>query len=192
MKITSREDWLNAFIKLARPQFAAAGSPIPEKVRASVGLTSKGLRSNRIGECWSKACSKDAAFEIFVAPHLQSNGSRVADILTHELVHAAVGLAAGHGPLFAKCAKALGLTGKMTATVAGPGWHAWADPLIKKLGPLPGADLNGGTSSAPKKQTTRMIKLSCDCCSWSCRTTRQHIVEELGCPTDCGGMLREG
>lgn len=191
-KITSREDWLNAFIRLARPQCEAVGFPVPTKVRASVGFTSKGLKGKRIGECWSKDCSDDAAFEIFITPSLQSSAARVADILTHELVHAAVGLADGHGKQFRKCATALGLQGKMTATTAGPLWHQWADPLLKKLGPLPGADLRGGSSSGPKKQTTRMIKLSCEC-GWTCRTARSNIEDDMQCPLPgCRGELREG
>lgn len=182
-KITSREDWLNRFIALARPVFAAKGYPIPAKVRASIGFTSVGLRGARIGECWSDQASADATFEIFIVPGMD-DASRVADILTHELVHAAVGLKAGHGPAFGKAARALGLTGKLTATTAGPEWHQWADPILKRMGALPHAKL-AGASSGPKKQTTRMLKAECDTCGMTLRGTRQWL-----CETDAEGTLR--
>ena len=129
--------------------------------------------------------------EIFIRPSLQDDGSRIADVLTHELCHAALGHGEGHGKNFKYLATSLGLTGKMTATIAGEGWHAWADPIVKELGKFPGAKLEGVLAGGKKKQTTRMIKLVCNECGWSCRTTRSHIHEDivLNCPTSCGGEL---
>jgi ribosomal protein S27E len=194
MTTLCREAWLKAFTDAAAPHFEEAGAPIPANVRCSIGFSSKGVRSNRIGECWADVVSQDAHFEIFIVPALQSDSSRIADILTHELVHAAVGLEAGHGPKFAKVAKALGLEGKMTATTAGARWHAWADPILEQLGPMPGASLGGSaSSSAPKKQTTRMLKVECPDCGFSFRTTAKHLEahDELTCPTACGGILEQ-
>lgn len=187
----TREQWLNKFTAAARPQFEAAGRPLPAEVRCSIGFPSKGVRSKTIGECWYNDSSEDGHAEIFLRPSLQSDTSRIADVLTHELAHAALGKGFGHGKEFKALATALGLTGKMTATVAGPGWHAWADKIIRKLGPLPGANLNGGgeLEGGKKKQTTRMIKLSCTACDFTCRTSRQHIHEDMVCPTSCGGEL---
>ena len=187
----NREAWLNAFTDKARPFFDDEGSPLPLNVRVSIGFTSRGAKGKRIGECWADACSADGHFEIFIKPDLQSDGPRVADILTHELCHAAAGLEAGHGPAFKRIATRLGLEGKMTATVAGARWHAWADAVLAELGPFPGAALNGGASNAPKKQGTRMIKLSCNC-GWTCRTARANIVDDMLCPLPgCGGNLIE-
>lgn len=188
----TREEWLGEFTRLARPTFKAAGSPLPKTVRCSVGFPSKGSKSKVIGECWSTEVSADKITEIFLRPSLQSDTSRIADVLTHELCHAALGLEAGHGPLFKKLAHAVGLEGKMTATTAGKGWHAWADPIIKHLGPLPGASLDDKAEikGGKKKQTTRMIKVSCDQCDWSCRTTAIHIHDGMRCPlVDCDGEL---
>ena len=89
----------------------------------TIGFTSAGQRGKRIGECWSDLASADGAFEIFIVPGID-DAARIAGILTHELVHAAVGLKAGHGAVFAKAARALGLEGKMTATTEGPEWDA--------------------------------------------------------------------
>jgi hypothetical protein len=179
----ARENWLNAFIFESASRFAELGTPLPEKVRASIGFTSKGNRARRIGECWTDAASKDGTFEIFIHPVVESD-ARIADVLTHELVHAAVGLAAGHGPAFRKLAVALGLTGPMTATTAGPDWYAWAGPLLAKLGPFPGAPLApaGAASTGPKAQRNRHVKLACLNCGWHCRTSRSPISDTLVCP----------
>jgi hypothetical protein len=194
LKVTkpkTREEWLQRFTEAARPFFKKAGHPLPKKVRCSVGFPSKGLRGKAIGECWYASASGDKVAEIFIRPSLQSDGSRVADVLTHELCHAALPEGEGHGKLFRQLATGLGLTGKMTATTAGPGWHAWADPIIKELGKFPAAslgemELQGGK----KKQTTRMLKLVCVDCGWTCRTTQVHMREDMTCPlNDCDGQL---
>lgn len=184
-KITTREQWLEAFIDGARPHFAAIGAPIPDNVRASIGFTSKGARSNRIGECWSSCSSNDGVFEMFVVPTL-TDVSQIAGVLTHEIVHAAVGLEAKHGPKFRKAALAIGLVGKMTATTEGPIWHAWADAVLEEIGAYPAASLKPlGLSTAKPKQTTRMLKCECEACGFAFRTTKVHLEAvnyEPACP----------
>ena len=191
MTYSTREDWLNAFIDAARPQFEAANAPLPVNVRVAVGFTSKGLKGSSIGECWSNLASDDGHFEIFLKPTL-TNAARICDVLTHELVHAAVGLAAGHGPHFKRVAISVGLEGSMTATVAGSGWYTWALPVIEALGPMPYAALNGGASSGRPKQKTSLLKLECPVCGWLARVTAKHIDSHnhLDCPVpDCIGTL---
>lgn len=192
-KHKTREDWLNAFTREARPIFRKAGFPIPKKVRAVVGFTSHGSKGKRIGECWDSKCSGDDTFEIFITPAI-GDPSRIADIHTHELIHAAVGLECGHKGDFVKCMKALGLIGKPTATVAGPDWDAWAKPIIKKLGKLPHAALQSG-GSGQKKQNTRMLKCECQDCGFTFRTTAKWIEAApiLRCPDHlCGGDVEVG
>ena len=188
-KITTREQWLNEFTRLSRPFFKKAGHELPKKVRCSIGWPSKGVRAKTIGECWSSSATRDKVCEIFIRPSLQDDASRIADVLTHELCHAALGHAEGHGKNFKYLATSLGLTGKMTATVAGPAWHEWADPIVKSLGKFPGAQINGTLEGGKKKQTTRMLKLECDTCEWTCRTSKAHIHEIMECPLSCGGSL---
>jgi len=188
----TREQWLNAFIAKAGKQFKQAGAPLPEKVRAAIGFTSVGARGSRIGECWTNDASDDGTFEIFIVPGID-DPSRVAGILTHELVHAAVGLAAGHKAPFRKVATDLGLEGKMTATTEGEKWHEWADPILEKLGPLPHAKLTG-SSSSEKKQTTRLLKCECDECGFVFRASSKwalETAEELRCPDpSCDGHVQ--
>ena len=182
----TREDWLNAFADKARTQFDAIGTPLPTKVRVSIGFPSSGIRSKAIGECWSQQCSSDEHFEIFLHPGLQGSDARMADVLTHELVHAAVGLDAKHGPRFGKAARALGLEGKLTATTASDAWRAWALPVLEEIGAMPGASLSSAKSTV-KKQGTRMLKLTCSECGFACRTTKKHIDAAVG--EDCDGLI---
>lgn len=190
----TREAWLNEFTRRARPVFKKAGYDIPTNVRVSVGFTSRGAKSNRIGECWSNICSEDGVFEIFITPAI-GDASRIADIHTHELIHATVGLEAGHKKPFVDCMKAVGLIGKPTATIAGPEWHKWADPIIAAMGPLPHAALKAG-GNGQKKQTTRMIKCECASCGFVMRTTSTWIENALGelrCPDpSCDGSMNIG
>lgn len=193
-KIKTREEWLHAFADKARPVFESHGYTVPENVRLSVGFTSKGARSKRIGECWSDECSKDGVFEIFITPVI-GDASRTADILTHELVHAVVGLEERHNKVFRKCATAVGLEGKMTATVAGDAWREWAEPILDEIGPIPHAELTT-RSGGQEKQTTRMVKCECARCGFIMRTTAKWVeaaFEGLRCPdSNCDGDLNVG
>jgi hypothetical protein len=187
----TREDWLNAFVSATRPIFENAGFPLPEKVRVSIGFTSSGKRGKSIGECWNDTCSDDGHFEIFLKPTTQT-ASRLADILTHELCHAAVGLKAAHGKRFRACAIAMGLEGKMTSTIAGVAWYHWALPVLERLGPIPYAAMALGDSSAKPKQKTNLLKVECGTCGWLARVTAKwvHPYSELQCPDpDCSGTL---
>ncbi len=187
----TREQWLNAFIEASRPQFDLAGAPLPAKVRASVGFTSHGGRGKRIGECWSDVASTDGHFEIFLKPSIVGD-ARMADILTHELCHAAAGLDAGHGKAFKRVATALGLGGKMTSTIALEGWYAWALPILDALGPMPYANMTGGQSTAKPKQKTNLIKCECDTCGFTARVTRKWISDDMQCPDRaCNGNFSE-
>ena len=181
MTFSTREEYLAAFVAAARPVFAAAGFPIPAAVRVGVGWTSKGSKAKAIGECWSVACSDDGTWEIILSPAL-ADGPRVADVLTHELIHAAVGLECGHKGAFLKAKHALGLDGKATATVAGPVWHDLFDAAVAALGDYPHARLDGAQSSGPKKQGTRMLKAECGC-GYAVRLTRKWA--DVGLPI-CG------
>lgn len=187
----TREQWLNAFVSRAREQFTRIGAPLPDKIRVSVGFTSTGARSNRIGECWHDAASTDGHFEIFLKPTIETD-ARMADILTHELVHAAVGLEAGHGQAFKKVATDIGLKGRMTSTVASEAWYSWALPILTELGPMPYANITDGKHTGKPKQKTNLLKVSCPACGWLARVTAKHIVPHvhLNCPVpDCVGIL---
>lgn len=175
----TREAWLNEVTARMAPWFADLGYPLPGKIRCSVGWPFGGGRSNVIGECWEASASGDDTNEIFVSPRLD-DPVMVAATLAHELVHAAVGIEAKHGPLFKKVAKGIGLGGKMTATVPEEHFRGRIEPILAAVGPLPHAALTGKSSAKPK-QTTRMIKCVCPECGYVARTTRKWI-DDTGTP----------
>jgi hypothetical protein len=188
----NRETWLTRAADLLRPDFRDAGAPLPADLAVSCGWpTRRALRtansaSRVIGQCFHPAASAGQITEVFVSPAI-SESPEVLAILAHELCHAALFAEhpdAGHGPLFRKLAKAIGLTGPMRATVAGPHLERRAAIIIGQLGeeyPHAGLDLE----ATGKKQSTRLIKLQCPECDYTIRTTRQWIA--TGVPTcPCG------
>jgi hypothetical protein len=174
----TREEWLNAAVAFFGPLFEEAGAPIPGKVRVSVGFCSTGRKSRRIGECWSDTASADGHHEIFLKPELP-DAMMALDVLAHELVHAAVGVQHGHKEPFKRVALAIGLTGKMRSTVAGPALMAKLEAMHSKLGAFPYAPLVG--DNGRKKQSTRMIACKCSACGYKASTTRKWI-DEAGTP----------
>lgn len=202
MSLSTREDWLLRAAELLRPVIETLGGDdiaLPA-LRVSVGfpLGSRGGKSTHaIGQCWAATCSADKTHELFISPEL-SEPARVLDVLAHELVHAAVGIEEGHGKAFGRVARAIGLEGKMTATVAGEAFTQLAATLLPELGPYPHATLlpsaggaGGPGRSGPRPQGTRMLKAVCDNCSMVIRTTRKWI-DTTGLPTcACGGTFEE-
>lgn len=206
----NRENWLANFADQARPHFERVGAPLPPRIRMAVGFPSGGARSSTIGECWLDRASADSTWEIFITPAIDDS-ARIGDILTHELIHAAVGLEHGHKGEFARVARALGLEGPMTATTAGQGFYDWAWPILEALGPIPhGALLAANARRAPKpkagpdapkdapdtsakpKQSARLVKVSCDKCGAILRASRKVIdaAGELHCiSAACDGQM---
>ena len=176
----TREQWLALATEELRGLFKQHGAVIPERVRSSCGFPSKSAlsaKNRRIGECWSSKASADSHAEIFISPTI-SDSMRVLDILAHEMVHAAHP-GDGHGKLFKRTATAIGLEGKMTATVAGDAFKAWAQPVIERLGAYPHADLI--PSNAVKKQSTRLLKCYCTECGYTVRVAGKWLAE-MGTP----------
>lgn len=169
-----RADWLQRASACCAARLADVGCIVPAKVRVSVGFPGAGARSKAIGECWTPEASGDAHAEIFVSPRLRDGVEIMATIL-HELIHAAVGNKAGHGPAFAKPAKAAGLIGKMTATRAGPELEAAFKQWIEDNGDYPAAGLDPMTNGK-KKQATRLLKAAC-VCGYTVRVTKKWVVE---------------
>jgi SprT-like family len=183
-KFKTREEWLEGAVEEMIPQFRAAGYTIP-KVHVSVGwpsVRSMSSKQPRIGECWDKTASADKVAHVFISPRLDDVTGEwgVVSTLVHEIVHAVVGCKAGHGAEFRKCALAVGLEGKMTATVAGEDLMEHIKKWAKDLGEFPHAKINP-LMKPTKKQSTRLIKCECEACGYVVRTTRKWL-EEIGAP----------
>ena len=179
------------------PLFDALDTPLPFRVRVAIGFTSRGAKGKAIGECWDNRCSDDGHFEIFIRPDLahapDAMPAQIAAILAHELVHAAVGIAAGHGKTFKRIAVGLGLVGPMRATTPGEAFLATVAPILADAGPLPHARLDtSGETTRPKKQATRMLKCECEACGYTVRIARKWL-ETAGaplCPIEGHGPMR--
>lgn len=186
----TREEWLQAATHTIRDWFAFADESyiVPAQLRISVGFPfgGRGGKLKRIGECWSPDASADATTEIFVSPEI-GDGLEALAVLVHELVHSVVGLKAKHGIAFKHCASAMGLEGKMTATVAGAALKERLNTLMGTLGAYPHAALTP-SKSGRKKQGTRLVKCVCPSCGYTARTTAKWL--ETG-PLVCGPCQEE-
>lgn len=202
VRYATREEWLVAAVEALTPLFTAIGATVPA-VRVSVGWPGgRGDKSATIGQCWASIASEDKVAQIFISPVLD-DAPRVLDVLAHELVHAVDDCQSGHKAAFAKIAKGIGLTGKMTATIAGEELKLKLDDIADELGAYPhsalakGFTIRAGIPSGPEgepgepgdgpilgepKQTTRMRKTECAQGSgYIARLTRKWL-DEYGTP----------
>lgn len=178
----NREAWLIEGIKLlTKDVFNPKGYQVPP-VKVSIGFT--GSSKKAIGTCWKGSAADDDIAQIFIRPDL-NDSSRILDVVAHELIHA-IFPNAGHKGDFRKCAKDIGLTGKMTATVAGEELKERLNDIIKIIGEIPHAKLNFNKEvGGAKKQNTRMLKAVCPSCGYTFRTSNKWL--EVGLPTcSCG------
>lgn len=160
------EGWLREAIIRLSPIFHKAGFELPE-VRASIGWTSAGRRSQRMGECWATTSTSDGKNAIFISTMLASPLG-VLDVLMHELVHAVDNCQHGHGQEFARIAQAVGLGGKRWASASA------REPLLNMLHTLV-LDLGKlpyGTITPPKRveRERNSGRAECPKCGFSCRT----------------------
>lgn len=185
-----REEWLhNAVGKVSALLEERAEVSVPE-VRVSTGWPSKGGTSmvkRRIGECWKAEASEDGVPQIFISPMLEEP-VKVLATLVHELIHA-VHPEAEHKGLFIKTGKAVGLEPKWTATSAGEELTALLIVVSEELGPYPHVKLTPGIKQKP--QTTRMLKVICETCGYTVRTTQKWL--DIGMPScpDGDEMIEE-
>lgn len=185
--LTNREAWLAALMQKLLPLIEDAGGSIANAGtwRVSCGFP-KGSSSRAIGQCWGETCSEDGRTEMFISPTL-GTASDVDHVLLHEMVHASVGVKEGHKGQFAKVARKLGLTGKLTATIAGPELRERVNAITATLPEYPHAKMT--LSSQLKKQSTRMLKIKCEDCGFVARTTAKWLAD-VGLPIcACGGSF---
>ena len=169
MTYVEREAWLMAAVEIFRHMFDDIGFPLPNKVRVGMGFGPTGGRresSKIMGVTLNKASSSDGVNEIWISPE-DAEATSILETLGHELVHVALDNEDGHGGRFRTIATKLGFEGPMAQTPSSVQLAFKLIQIAEKLGPYPGAQVSltkifGETAtSAPKKQASRMLKLTC-------------------------------
>lgn len=180
----NREEWLIA--ALPKVKALLVNAPNFKTPLLSIGLPSTralSAKKKAIGECWSDRCTDTGQATIFISPVLDSPLEILA-VLTHELIHAAVGTQCGHRGAFAAVARASGLTGKMTATIPGGELTRRLQAIADELGTLPHARLNArAVETERKKQRTRQRLYECETCRQKIRAATNilqavHMTDE--------------
>lgn len=190
----TREAWLKRAIDILRPPLAQVGAHLPDDIMVSVGFGSRNVRKT-LGVCFPTRAGGGVP-HLFITPTLV-DPIEVLAVLIHELIHASDDCASKHGGHFRKCAKAIGLEGKMTATVPGDALRRILAEVADELGEYPHKQLSLG-QSAVKKQTTRLLKAVCGSLTcpladetgktYTVRVTRKWI--EVGMPScPCGTLM---
>lgn len=178
----TREQWLQAGVAILNAKvFRAADLNAPADAKVCCSWPGGGSRQKAIGECWPRGLSKAKVNEMFISPKIDSPVEALA-VLSHEMVHAIDDCKNGHKAPFAKMARAIGLEGKMKATVPGEALTETLRGIAAELGAYPHQALN---LNGRKKQSTRLIKCACPECDYTVRVAQKWI--DIGtpiCPVD--------
>ena len=184
----TREEWLQAAARRIEADWSAFES-MP-RYRVTCGFPSKGARARTrrvIGQCYDASASADGAHEVMVSPVI-ADPIEALHVLAHEMLHAAVGVANGHGPAFKRGMRGI-MEGKATATRPTETFRAWAELVVDDIGPYPHAVLDPGSE---RRQTTRMLKVECRCeeTPYIARLSRAQLDRGAPiCPL-CGSEMR--
>lgn len=174
----NRESYLVKAVSLMTGLFISKGYVVPN-LRVSCGWpNSGGTRAKKrvLGQAWSTESASDGVIQIFISPYLSDPVAEygVLAVLLHELCHAVVGNEEKHNKVFGKCARAVGLTGKMTSPVPSEELQPTIEGWAKSLGTYPNGSLDL-TKSPTKKQGTRMVKCECAECGYVVRTAKKWL-----------------
>lgn len=172
-------EWLHEAIKLIDQYvFSPAGYILP-RTTVTIGLSDSGKGINKKirqrGDCWSRKSSVDKTNSIFLNPALLERDKFLIELL-HQLVHALDDGQKAHTGYFKRVCQAIGLTVERHPT-ASPELMSGIESICLKLPPFPEAFISS------KSQTTRMLKIHCPSCGYTCRTTAKWVERGLPvCP----------
>lgn len=157
-----QQAWLVAAYAALRAKLLPSA---PERVLVSYGFPRSRGRGKAIGQCWGVSpAGADAVAVIFIHPCQWRSATDVLHVLLHEMVHAAVGCEHGHKAPFARVARALGLEGKMTATVPSAELQGELESLADTLPHFPPAAFDPTAGAARKGSRLRL---------WECPSCNQ-------------------
>lgn len=175
--MSTRESWLLRAIEiLGKEKFKPLGYKF-NPIRVSVGFPDT---KKAIGQWWKPESTVDGHASIFIHPG-KGDPVEILGILVHELCHDACGIKAGHGPIFKKCAEAVGLTGKMRSALPSKETEVYLKKVANRLGKFPHSAIKKGAKPPTPKQTTRLIKVECPACGFICRASMSKLLE-VGAP----------
>ena len=187
----NREEWLTELgVRYCLPLI---GQHVPLPVlqfRVSCGFPKGrgGRGAVRIGECHPPVSSSDNTVEIFISPTIDEP-VLVSATLLHELVHFAVGNQCGHKGEFRRVAKAVGLEGKMTSTVASAALELTIKGWVAAMPhPYPHKKLSPTLEERPG---SRLLKMTCNC-GFTVRISRKwsdSISSYFSCPSCHDGQV---
>mgnify|MGYP003632154265 CR=1 FL=1 len=184
-----RESWLNAGAVLIQAEvFTLAQIPAETwdalKYRITCGfpIGYRGSKSRKVvlGQAFDPSISADGTYEVCINMLLDIP-LKVLEVLAHELGHVHAGIACGHRGEFRRVARAIGLTGPLTATVAGPALKATLEGIAEQLGKYPHAAID---PTLRKKQGTRLLKVACSDCGFIARVSGKWAsrISEMSSP----------
>jgi hypothetical protein len=181
----TREEWLTRAITLIDDTVFIGR--MPSQWRVSCGFPSKKALSTKgraVGQCFSPECSDDGVTEIFVSPVLD-DVETILGVLTHEMIHAIVGIDEGHRGAFADVWESVGFAGKKTECTLGSNLKMLLHSLLPILGPYPHSMLSAFARAKVPAQHVTWRKLRCPGCGYAARTTQKYLDKGLPvCP--CG------
>lgn len=162
----TQQEFLNRAYDIIRRDILPDAPP-REDVVLTYGFPSRGARARTrmtLGECHYDAETHESGIEgykaaIFIHPRQWGASEDVMHVLVHEMIHAAAP-GAGHKGEFVKLAKAVGLEGKPTATVAGDKLLKQLAGMQNEIGEFPAARL---APVAYEKKGSRLRLWECKC-----------------------------
>ena len=182
----------------------------PHQVEYACSLLSGGMTlTAELAHCHKMGNTYEIRMGVQLEGQTDFETARVADILLHEMCHVCT-WGNGHGVLFKTLAQSVGLTGKMTSTVATDDLTARIlEEIVYVLGKYPhklSFDHSDDTVNAPELPSgkkllprgkggkgSRLLKVCCIECGMNFRTTGKWITlagdEGFRCPIiNCGGL----
>ena len=175
VKYKTREEYLQrAYSLLNEIAFKPNGQECPKvNISCSWVVGTRASNKKTLGQCAPRSHSDAGINEIRIVPTVDDSFSAI-DTLAHEMVHAVDDCQSGHGSAFRKICLAVGLDGntQMRYADAGEKLGKTIKNIIATIGEYPHAKVD---VSNVKKQNVRNLKVACNCCDFSFRTSKKNV-----------------
>ena len=174
-KYKTREEYLQrAYSLLNEVAFKPNGQECPPvNISCSWIIGNRTANKKTLGACSERDASTGKINEIKIVPTVDDSFLAI-DTLAHEMAHAVDNCQNGHKAPFRKICLAVGLDGnsQMTYAEAGEKLGKTIKNIIATIGEYPHKAVIVGNA---KKQSTRNLKVECNKCDFSFRTSRKNV-----------------